>query len=101
MKEIGRLKERVLQEIAANGIKIYNLPDCDTDEDEEYKLQVIFIAKIRALCQFVGSGSGFGRIRNYLQDPDRQFEFRILIRKGSVSGKDPDLVFCLQTEFFT
>ena len=40
MKEIGRLKERVLEEIAENGIKIYNLPDCDSDEDEEYKLQV-------------------------------------------------------------
>lgn len=39
MKEIGRLKERVLEEIAENGIKIYNLPDCDSDEDEEYKLQ--------------------------------------------------------------
>lgn len=41
MKEIGRLKQRVLEEIAANGIKIYNLPDCDSDEDEEYKLQVL------------------------------------------------------------
>ena len=40
MKEIARLKERVLEEIAENGIKIYNLPDCDSDEDEEYKLQV-------------------------------------------------------------
>jgi len=34
------------------------------------------------LCgQCVGAGSG--RIRNYLQDPDPQFEFRIRIRKGS------------------
>jgi hypothetical protein len=40
MKEIGRLKERILEEIAENGIKIYSLPDCDSDEDEEYKLQV-------------------------------------------------------------
>ena len=40
MKEIARLKQRVLEEIAENGIRIYNLPDCDTDEDEEYKLQV-------------------------------------------------------------
>lgn len=39
-KEIGQLKHKILQEIQENGIKIYSLPDCDTDEDEEYKLQV-------------------------------------------------------------
>lgn len=39
-KEVLRLKERVLGEIAANGIKIYPLPECDSDEDEEYKEQV-------------------------------------------------------------
>ncbi|XP_014274117.1 septin-1 [Halyomorpha halys] len=32
-----RLKERVKAEIESNGIKIYNLPECDSDEDEEYK----------------------------------------------------------------
>jgi septin 2 len=39
-KEIQRLKCRILQEIEENGIKIYPLPDCDSDEDEEYKEQV-------------------------------------------------------------
>lgn len=39
-KEIQRLKCRILQEIEDNGIKIYPLPDCDSDEDEEYKEQV-------------------------------------------------------------
>lgn len=39
-KEIERLKTRILKEIEANGIKIYSLPDCDSDEDEEYKEQV-------------------------------------------------------------
>ncbi|KAG4070619.1 hypothetical protein HA402_013539 [Bradysia odoriphaga] len=39
-KEILRLKCRILQEIEENGIKIYPLPDCDSDEDEEYKEQV-------------------------------------------------------------
>jgi len=36
------------------------------------------------LC--VGAGTGSGRIRNYLQDPDPdpQFELRIGIRKGSI-----------------
>lgn len=39
-KEIERLKSRVLKEIENNGIKIYPLPDCDSDEDEDYKEQV-------------------------------------------------------------
>ncbi|KAL1129810.1 hypothetical protein AAG570_012754 [Ranatra chinensis] len=39
-KEMMRLKKRVLEEIEANGIKIYPLPDCDSDEDEDYKEQV-------------------------------------------------------------
>lgn len=29
-----------MEEIEANGIKIYGLPDCDSDEDEDYKEQV-------------------------------------------------------------
>lgn len=40
-KEMQRLKDRVMAEIKENGIKIYPLPDCDSDEDEEYKEQVI------------------------------------------------------------
>jgi len=39
-KEVARLKKRVLEEIEANGIRIYPLPDCDSDEDEDYKEQV-------------------------------------------------------------
>ncbi|KAF5281050.1 hypothetical protein FQR65_LT14884 [Abscondita terminalis] len=39
-KEVQRLKQRVLEEIAGHGIKIYPLPECDSDEDEEYKEQV-------------------------------------------------------------
>lgn len=38
--EILRLKGRILSEIESNGIKIYPLPDCDSDEDEDYKEQV-------------------------------------------------------------
>ena len=57
MSEIKKLKKRILEEIRENGwssesdlkfyfnpqfsgIKIYSLPDVDSDEDEEYKLQV-------------------------------------------------------------
>ena len=39
-KEVARVKKRVMEEIEANGIRIYPLPDCDSDEDEEYKEQV-------------------------------------------------------------
>lgn len=39
-KEMQRLKKKVLDEIAENGIRIYSLPECDSDEDEEYKEQV-------------------------------------------------------------
>lgn len=39
-KEIQRLKGRIMQEIEENGIKIYPLPDVDSDEDEDYKEQV-------------------------------------------------------------
>ncbi|TMS03877.1 Septin-2 [Larimichthys crocea] len=39
LKERDRLKRRILDEIAEHGIKIYQLPDADSDEDEEFKEQ--------------------------------------------------------------
>lgn len=39
-KEVLHLKKRVMEEIEGSGIKIYPLPDCDSDEDEDYKEQV-------------------------------------------------------------
>lgn len=39
-KEMQKLKKKILDEIADNGIRIYSLPECDSDEDEEYKEQV-------------------------------------------------------------
>jgi septin 2 len=39
-KEISQMKRKILQEIQENGIKIYSLPDCDSDEDEDFKQQV-------------------------------------------------------------
>merc|ERR1711976_152106 len=38
--EIGALKRKILQEIQDNDIKIYSLPECDSDEDEDFKQQV-------------------------------------------------------------
>uniref|UniRef100_A0A7N6ADW6 Septin-type G domain-containing protein n=1 Tax=Anabas testudineus TaxID=64144 RepID=A0A7N6ADW6_ANATE len=39
LRERDRLKRRILDEIAEHGIKIYQLPDADSDEDEEFKEQ--------------------------------------------------------------
>merc|ERR1719447_933377 len=38
-KEITRLKKRILDEIAKHNIKIYQLPDVEEDEEEDYKEQ--------------------------------------------------------------
>jgi septin 2 len=37
--ELLRLKKRIMDEIAAEKIQTYSLPDCDDDEDSEYKEQ--------------------------------------------------------------
>ncbi|UYV65100.1 SEPT2 [Cordylochernes scorpioides] len=39
-KEVAQLKRRIMKEIDENGIRIYHLPDCDSDEDEVYKESV-------------------------------------------------------------
>ncbi|XP_016288009.1 septin-2 isoform X3 [Monodelphis domestica] len=39
LKERERLKLRILDEISEHGIRIYQLPDADSDEDEEFKEQ--------------------------------------------------------------
>eukprot|EP00076_Gallus_gallus_P045667 XP_025011205.1 septin-5 isoform X5 [Gallus gallus] len=37
--EIRKLKERIREEIDKFGIKVYQFPECDSDEDEEFKQQ--------------------------------------------------------------
>ncbi|MFT7805016.1 septin-5 isoform X2 [Arapaima gigas] len=37
--EIKKLKDRIREEIDKFGIKVYQFPDCDSDEDEEFKQQ--------------------------------------------------------------
>ncbi|KAK2538260.1 Sept2 [Columba guinea] len=39
LKERERLKKRILDEIEEHGIKIYHLPDAESDEDEDFKEQ--------------------------------------------------------------
>ncbi|XP_074640149.1 septin-2-like [Tubulanus polymorphus] len=38
-KEVQQMKKRILDQIDEHRIKIYEFPDCDSDEDEEFKLQ--------------------------------------------------------------
>ncbi|XP_035217155.1 septin-2-like isoform X3 [Stegodyphus dumicola] len=37
--EVRKLKDKILREVDENQIKIYQLPECDSDEDEEFKQQ--------------------------------------------------------------
>jgi septin 2 len=39
LAEVKRLKARILQELNEHRIQIYKIPDCDSDEDEEFKTQ--------------------------------------------------------------
>lgn len=38
-REVGSMKEKIRQELEENAISIYQFPDCDSDEDEEFKAQ--------------------------------------------------------------
>lgn len=37
--EVKRLKTKILNELNKNNIQIYKIPDCDSDEDDEFKSQ--------------------------------------------------------------
>ncbi|NXQ37064.1 SEPT4 protein, partial [Alaudala cheleensis] len=37
--EVERMKNKIREEIDRYGIRIYQFPECDSDEDEEFKLQ--------------------------------------------------------------
>merc|ERR1712113_978187 len=54
MAEIKKLKARILQELGAAGIRIYQLPDVDSDEDEAYKVEV---AQLRESVPFAVCGA--------------------------------------------
>ena len=45
VSELKRLKERINAEIEENDIEIYQFPDCDSDEDDEFKGQDIVLKK--------------------------------------------------------
>ena len=38
-KELIRLKQRVMNEINGHGIQTYDIPECEVDEDEDFKRQ--------------------------------------------------------------
>lgn len=37
--EVKRLKANILRDVEANGIQLYKFPECDSDEDEDFKRQ--------------------------------------------------------------
>lgn len=37
--EIRKLKQNIQQDLDANNIQLYQFPDCDSDEDEDFKQQ--------------------------------------------------------------
>ncbi|XP_064619281.1 septin-1-like isoform X2 [Lineus longissimus] len=54
LQEVQRLKSRILGEIQKHGIQIYTLPECDSDEDEDYKEQC---KQLKAAVPFAVVGS--------------------------------------------
>ncbi|XP_074810339.1 septin-1 isoform X1 [Natator depressus] len=38
-REVGTMKEKIRQQLEENAISIYQFPDCDSDEDEDFKAQ--------------------------------------------------------------
>ncbi|KAL7637042.1 UNVERIFIED_CONTAM: hypothetical protein RMT77_012800 [Armadillidium vulgare] len=52
--EVTKLKRKILDEIDEHGIHIYPLPDCDSDEEDDYKEQV---RQLKAAVPFAVVGS--------------------------------------------
>ncbi len=52
--EVQVLKKRILNELKTNNIQIYQIPDCDPDEDEDYKEHV---RQLKAAIPFAISSS--------------------------------------------
>lgn len=52
--EVNALKKRIMTEIKANNIHVYSIPECDSDEDDEFKEQV---RQIKAAFPFAISSS--------------------------------------------
>uniref|UniRef100_A0A6Q2Z2F9 Septin-7 n=1 Tax=Esox lucius TaxID=8010 RepID=A0A6Q2Z2F9_ESOLU len=52
--EIKKLKDRVREEIDRFGIKVYQFPECDSDEDEEFKQ---LDKELKECCPFAVIGS--------------------------------------------
>lgn len=55
---ISLYKSQILDEIEEHGIKIYHLPDAESDEDEDFKEQTRLL-KVRICCAFSECSDGF------------------------------------------
>lgn len=60
MLSLFLLCPQIREEIEQYGIKIYQFPDCDSDEDEEFKQQdaELKVRPIRLLSLFKGFSAG-------------------------------------------
>lgn len=52
--EVKRLKANILRDVEANGIQLYKFPECDSDEDDDFKRQD---AEMKASIPFAVVGS--------------------------------------------
>ncbi|XP_054939426.1 septin-4 isoform X2 [Physeter macrocephalus] len=69
--EVERKKRKIREEIEHFGIKVYQFPDCDSDEDEDFKLQDQALKPCRAVenpghCDFVKLRTML--VRTHMQD---------------------------------
>ena len=76
--EVKRLKERIMADIEDHQIQIYQFPDCDSDEDEEFKQQD---RELKAAVPFAVVGSNILLEVNGKQVRGRQYPW------GVVEGK--------------
>lgn len=73
--EVKRLKERIMADIEENQIQIYQFPDCDSDEDEEFKEQD---RELKASVPFAVIGSNVLLEINGKQVRGRQYPWGIV-----------------------
>ena len=57
---MSRFKKRILSELQAHRIQVYSIPDCDSDEEQEYKQQIkeLRAAMPFAVCASLESSDG-------------------------------------------
>lgn len=98
--EVKRLKANILRDVEANGIQLYRFPECDSDEDDEFKRQdaemkqSIPFAVVGSNTIFEVGGKKFrgrqypwgvvdGKLRHKFQRRSRYFQSNFLLSSNS------------------